>query len=150
MPSLTFERQIEADAALVFDLCRSIDFHVEAAKGIGGRAVSGRTSGLAGLGDTTTWSARFYRLRFWMTTTITHFSAPLEFDDSMTRGLFHHFSHRYRITDNGNTCVLEDTFTFQSPMGWLGKMVDAIVLSPALIRAQNERLDAIKNKAENN
>lgn len=146
MFSIESQRSVRATPQRVFDACRSVDVHVQAAAGIAGRAVGGRRSGLSELGESTTWSARFYGVRSRLTTATTHFEAPSALDDSMTWGLFRSFGHRYRIQEDSEqpgVTLLRDTFSFQLPCGVLGDFVGRLVLLPLLTRAQNERMDGI-------
>lgn len=148
MLQIISQRVIRATPQRVFDACRSVDIHLKAAEGIAARAVAGRTSGLSELGDSTTWSARFFGLRFRLSTTITHAVAPFELDDTMTRGLFRSFGHQYRIQENddsGGEVLLRDTFSFQLPFGKVGDFVGRIALLPLLKRAQEERMDGLRD-----
>lgn len=133
---------------MVFDLCRSIDFHLEAATGIKARAVNGQTSGLAEEGTSTVYSAVFFGCRFRLTMKASNFRSPFEFQDSMNQGLLAHFSHHYLLTPTSKGCLLEDTFSFALPFGPLGAPFEKSLLYPSLNAAQNIRLDAIKHRAE--
>jgi len=148
VPSLDFQRTIAASQEEVFDLCRSVDFHVEAARTIKARAIGHRTTGLATLDDQTTYSAAFFGMRFRLTTRITSFEQPRYFKEELVKGLFKKFSHHYRVSETNEGTLLEDCFTFVSPLGWVGRLWDKFVLERVMIRVQNERLDAIKRKAE--
>ena len=148
MPTLSFVRRIAAPPQVVFDLCRSVDAHVEAGATIGARAVAHRTRGLAELGDQTTYSARFFGLRFRLTTRITAFDPPRAFDDEMVSGLFSAFAHRYTMVSEAGGTRLEDRFTFSAPGGPLGRLLEWLLLTRAMTRAQNARLDAIQAMAE--
>ncbi|WP_344227165.1 hypothetical protein [Microbacterium binotii] len=55
----------------LFDQSLSIDAHIESMARSGERAIAGVTSGLIGLGETVTWSARQSGWRFRMTSEIT-------------------------------------------------------------------------------
>ena len=61
MITLHTETVIEAPQECCFDLARSVDLHAAGAAGIAGRATAGRTSGLSGMGDRTTWTAPLLR-----------------------------------------------------------------------------------------
>ena len=148
MTSNLYQREIAAPIETVFDLCRSIDFHIEAAKAIKARAVGGQTSGLAEEGSITVYSAAFYGCRFKLAMEASHLRAPFEFQDKMVRGLFAHFSHHYILKSTTKGCLLEDTFSFALPLSPLGTLVERFFLFPSLDAAQNTRLDAIKRKAE--
>jgi hypothetical protein len=55
----------------LFDQSLSIDAHIESMARSGERAIAGVTSGLIGLGETVTWSARQFGWRFRMTSETT-------------------------------------------------------------------------------
>lgn len=148
MTSRTFSREIAAPVEVVFDLCRSIDFHIEAGRTINARADAGQTEGLAEEGSMTVYSAAYFGLRFRLAMTVSDMHPPYRFKDQMTRGLFRHFSHHYRLTERNEGCLLEDTFSLAFPLGQLGHWLGMRFISPALYRAQDARLNAIQRKAE--
>jgi hypothetical protein len=146
---LKSSRIIRASVQQCFDLTRSIDVHIYTARSIAGKAVSGKTSGLAELGDVTTWSARFFGLRFALTTRVIALHAPYEFSERLEHGRFKTFEHVYSLHDLSNgTTELEDTFTFVSPFGLLGTLFDTYVLQQLMRRVMETRLDDIKHLAE--
>ena len=58
---------INAPVAVCFDMARSIDLHVSSMAQTGEKAISGRTGGLIGLGETVTWRAKHFGI--WQTLT---------------------------------------------------------------------------------
>jgi hypothetical protein len=66
----------------------------------------------------------------------------------MTVGLFKSFSHDYRLSEIDGRTVLEDEFLFESPGGFIGRFFDRHLLTRAMRRAQDERLQAIKAALE--
>ena len=56
---------------MVFDLSRSIDFHMESASKTQERAIEGKTCGLIELGETVTWEAVHFGVKQQLTTKIT-------------------------------------------------------------------------------
>lgn len=147
---LISKRLIHAPLERCFDLTRSIDVHTYTSRHIVGRAVGGKTSGLAEFDDTTTWSAKFFGLRFHLTTKVIKLNAPFAFSERLERGLFKRFEHDYTLRDLGNGVTeLEDAFTFVSPLGFLGTFVDNNILKPVMQRTMESRLDDIKHLAEN-
>lgn len=148
MTTQTYQREITAPLEVVFDLCRSIDFHLQAARALRSRAECGQRTGLSEEGSVTVYSAVFYRCRFRLTMTAHDFRPPFEFRDTMTGGLFAHFSHHYQLTPTPAGCLLADTFSFQAPLGSLGKIMAQLLINAPLQRAQNTRLDAIQKEAE--
>jgi hypothetical protein len=57
MSIIRVEVDINAPAAVCFDMARSVDAHIESARTTGERAVAGVTSGMLTLGDEVTWRA---------------------------------------------------------------------------------------------
>jgi hypothetical protein len=146
---LVSKRIIHASIEHCFDLTRSIDVHVYTSRGIAGKALTGKVLGLANLGDTTTWSARFFGVRFRLTTNVTLVQAPVAFSERLERGLFARFEHDYTLRDLGEgPTELEDAFTFVSPLGWLGSLVDRFILQRVMREFMESRLDDIKQLAE--
>ena len=140
---------IHAPKERCFDLARSVDCHAATARTIGGKAVAGRVSGLSELGDWTTWSARFFGLRFRLTTEITAFDYPGSFSDTLRSGLFTHFGHVYTFEDiGGGQTRLTDEFSFQSPLGPLGAFVDRVVLRGRMKFVDEARACELKRLAE--
>ncbi len=138
-------RSINAPIERCFDLVCSIRAH-EATSSIDGRAVAGKTSGLSDLNDVTTWSARFFGLRFKLATRVTSFNPPFSLTENLERGLLLEFGHVYslRMLESG-LVELEDRFTFRS---LLGAWFDALVLKPIMNRTMSARLDGLKELAE--
>ncbi len=141
--------RVRAPAGRCFDLARSVDLHVDSSTGIRARAVGGRTSGLSGEGDVTTWSARFFGLRFAMTTRIEDFAPPMRFGDRLTRGLLRHFAHVYRFepTPDGG-CTMSDELTIEAPFGFPGRVMERLYLARRMRGLVRQRLEHIRRVAE--
>ena len=60
MPIVRVVTDIAAPPSVCFDLARSVDAHLESTSGTNERAVGGVTTGLPGLGDEVTWSAKHF------------------------------------------------------------------------------------------
>ena len=143
------EVRVQAPPERCFDLARSVDLHVDSSTDIGARAIGGRRGGLSGDGDETRWSARFFGLRFPMTTRIDGFSPTTRFRDTMTRGLLRRFAHVYRfraLPDGG--CAMSDELTVEAPFGPLGKLMESLYLTHRMRRLVHRRLAHIKAVAE--
>ena len=132
-----------------FNLARSVDVHTISASPIHGKAIAGRTAGLSAGGDWTTWSARFFCMRFSLTTAITNFDPPYSFSDTLRRGLFTDFGHVYRFEMKGiEQTMMTDAFSFQSPFGFLGAFFDTVFLRPRMQKTLDFRALSIKRIAE--
>ena len=149
MINLHTQVTIHAPKQRCFDLVRSVDVHTRTARTICGKAIAGRVSGLSGLGDWTTWSARFFGMCFRLITEITAFEYPNRFSDTLRSGLFTHFGHVYTFEDvGGGQTRLTDAFSFQSPLGPLGAFVDRVVLRGRMKSVDEARAADIKSLAE--
>ncbi len=60
MPLIEIETEINADIQVCFDLARNIDVHQESMKQSQEIAISGKTMGLIGLGESVTWKAKHF------------------------------------------------------------------------------------------
>src|ERR1044071_9147375 len=128
MPQIRLETFIGADAALCFDLARSIDMHALAPGPLRHRAVGGVTRGLIGPGEEVTWEASLLGLRLRLTSKIVAYERPREFTDEMQRGPFARWRHTHRFEPAGGGTLMVDAADFASPLGPLGRAADALVL----------------------
>jgi ligand-binding SRPBCC domain-containing protein len=145
---LEIETAIYAPAALCFDLSRDLDLHLTSMQHSGERAVADRTSGLIGLNEEVTWEARHFGLKHRHRSRITAFAPPRHFRDSMVRGRFKRFEHDHYFVESEGRTILRDVIEFASPLGPIGRVVDAIFISRYLRKLIVLRNRAIKEAAE--
>ena len=148
LPVLHLTTEIHAPVARCFDLARSVDLHMHSTAATGETVVDGVRSGLMGPGDVVTWRARHFGVRQRLTSRITAFDRPHHFRDSMVRGAFARFNHDHRFHEVGGVTVMTDVFDFDSPLGPLGRIADALVLTAYLRRFLARRNDVLKTIAE--
>lgn len=148
MPTIELETRIAAPVDRVFDLCRSIEAHTESTSRSDERAIGGRTSGLIGLGEHVTWSARHFGIRWRLTSRIVAFDRPRHFRDSMVEGVFARFDHDHWFHPDGDGTRAVDRFDYTSPLGVLGRLADALVVRRHLERFLEERMQTIRRLAE--
>ena len=110
MPIIHVETIIDAPQAVVFDLSRSIDLHLESTKKTDEKAVAGKTEGLIGLGESVTWEAVHFGVRQRLTSKITEFERPFRFRDSMVAGAFARFDHDHEFMTLGGKTKMSDRF----------------------------------------
>ncbi len=128
MSSIHLTTHIYAPIELVFDLSRSIDFHMISTPGSDEVAVGGRTTGLIELDETVTWEAKHLGVRQTLTSIITGFERPTYFADEQFKGIFKNFHHQHFFEQKEDHVLLTDTFDFESP-GWIiGKFFNWIYL----------------------
>lgn len=150
MPKIELTTVIKAPIEKVFDLSRSIDLHMESTKQTGEKAITGKTSGLIGLGETVTWRAKHFGIWQTLTSKITEFERPNLFVDEMINGAFKSFRHEHRFTSSGNQTIMKDIFEFESPLGILGKIFNTLILTRYMTKLLNERNRVIKEASEFN
>lgn len=148
MPRIELNTVINAPIHVVFDLSRSIDFHVKSTSQTGEKAIAGKTSGLIGLNESVTWKAKHFGIQQKLTSKITVLRRPDVFVDEMTQGIFKSICHQHLFLDEDGTTLLIDIFEFESPLGILGKAANWLFLKKYLERFLAERNRQLKAAAE--
>jgi ligand-binding SRPBCC domain-containing protein len=139
---------INASTERCFDAARDIDLHMQSVAHTGERAVAGRMSGLIGAGETVTWRARHFGIIQHFTSKISAFDPPRYFQDRMLKGAFKSFVHDHHFNHSNGETLMVDTLEFRSPFGFLGRVVDALILKNYLKRLLKQRSSSIKVAAE--
>lgn len=125
----------------VYDVSLDIDAHVASMAASGERAIGGVTSGQIAVGESVTWSARHFGIRWRMTSKITAADRPHRFVDEQVRGPFRTFHHEHVFEEVPGGTRMIDTISLRSPIA--GFVVEPVVLIPylrRLIRQRNEHL----------
>ncbi|MDW9382425.1 SRPBCC family protein [Chryseobacterium sp. JV558] len=139
---------INADIHYVFDLARNIDLHQQSTSTSHEKAIAGRTSGLIEENETVTWRAKHLGVYQNLTTKIVSMEKPVQFIDVMQKGAFKSMRHRHIFkTVNGKT-LMTDVFEFESPLGIIGKVFNAVFLTGYLKEFLLKRNEMIKTIAE--
>jgi ligand-binding SRPBCC domain-containing protein len=140
--------EIKAAKESCFDLSRSIDLHVLSTQHTGEKAIAGCTSGLIALNETVTWRARHFGIWLTLTSKITDFQFPHFFVDEMVSGPFKSFRHEHHFKSGGGATIMTDIFKFESPLGRLGKLANALILQKYMQQLLRKRNEVIKDFAE--
>jgi ligand-binding SRPBCC domain-containing protein len=148
MTRLELTTRISAPIERCFDLARSIDANLASTVQTGERAIAGMTSGLIGEAQEVTWRARFFGFPVTHTSRITGFRPPTYFQDSMVRGAFRHYCHDHFFEVQDGETVMRDLVEFSAPYGWLGWVVERMVLKQHLQRLLERRNEFLKRTAE--
>ena len=148
MTRIELETRIQADPAVCFDLSRDIDLHTRSLGHTGERAIAGKTTGLIGLDEEVTWEGRHFGLMLRHTSRITVFDPPRHFRDEMARGHFKSFCHDHFFDAIGTETSMRDVLEFESPAGFVGRIVDALILRNHLRELLRTRNAVIKSAAE--
>jgi ligand-binding SRPBCC domain-containing protein len=148
MAVIHLQTVIDAPQERVFDLARSIDAHQDSAEGTSERAVGGVTTGLLGLDEEVTWEARHLGVTQRLRVKMTQFHRARHFQDVMLKGAFKRMQHDHTFETREGRTVMTDHFEFQSPLGFLGSIVDRLFLTSYLRRFLVRRNGVLKQMAE--
>ena len=151
MPVVKLVTIIAAPQQRCFDLSRSIDLHKISIRHTNEEAIGGVTTGLIKLNQSVTWRAKHFGFYHQLTSKITEFDAPKYFVDEMKLGIFKKFRHEHHFEecDDSHTKMI-DTFDYESPLGFLGKIVDSLFLKRYMTKLLVQRNAVIKEFAESN
>ncbi len=150
MVTIKLNTKIQAPIERVFDLSRSIDLHKLSTKGTNEEAIAGRTEGLIELGETVTWRAKHLGVYQKLTVQIIGFEKPTMFEDKMLNGAFKSMTHLHQFEENGNDTIMKDEFVFESPLGFIGRIAEALFLKNYMTRFLEARNKELKVIAEGN
>jgi ligand-binding SRPBCC domain-containing protein len=148
MPLITLTTTIDAPIERCFDLARSIDLHTTSTAQTSERAVAGVTSGLIGEGEEVTWRARHFGIMQHLTSRIESLERPRYFVDRMQRGAFKSMVHRHIFEPRGAGTLMRDELEFEAPLGFLGRIFSALVLTGYMRRFLRSRNAVLKSVAE--
>jgi ligand-binding SRPBCC domain-containing protein len=148
VPRFELRTAIDAPPERVFDLARSIDLHTASMATHGETAVDGVTTGLIGPGESVTWRARHFFVTFRATSRITAFDPPRHFRDEMVSGPFAHFAHDHYFEPSEHGTLMRDVFDYESPLGIIGALADALLLRRHMVRLLRERNEVVRRVAE--
>ncbi|GGV70926.1 SRPBCC family protein [Streptomyces longisporoflavus] len=121
--------RIAASPATVFDLSLDVDLHTASMADSGERIVGGVRAGRMALGDTVTWEARHFGVRWKMTSRISAYDRPGMFVDEQVAGPFKRWHHtHYFAPDGRGGTVMRDVIEFAAPFGLVGVGVETVAL----------------------
>jgi ligand-binding SRPBCC domain-containing protein len=134
VPTIRLSTIVPAPPERCFAESLSVDAHVASMSGSRERVVAGVASGSMALGDTVTWRAVHFGIPFRMTSRITAYDPPGRFVDEQVSGPFHHWRHEHLFGPVEGGTRMDDVIDYASPLGPLGRAVDALVLERYLTR----------------
>ena len=129
MATLHLETLVAAPPERCFDLARDVDVHMAGSAAFHERAIAGVMHGKMRMGDEVTWEAKHLGRRWRLTSRITAFEPPHRFVDDMQRGPFARWHHEHRFQPTPAGTLMIDDAEFASPYGWLGRLVDRVLLT---------------------
>jgi ligand-binding SRPBCC domain-containing protein len=150
MPTIYLSNFVKAPVEVVFNLSRSVDLHKASMTHYKEEIIAGVSAGLVEQGDTVTWKAKHFFKSRKLKVTVTELMAPTFFADEMLEGDFQKMRHEHYFKSLNNGTVMVDSFCFESPFGFIGKLVNIIFLEKYMTRLLMERNKEIKRIAETN
>jgi ligand-binding SRPBCC domain-containing protein len=124
----------------VFNLARSVDAHLASMAASREEAIAGVRSGLISLDESVTWRAWHFGVPLRMTNRITEMQIPDYFVDEQVKGPFRRFRHVHEFSeDSTGATTMVDRIEFTAPFGFLGRLVEKLVLARYLHRLIESR-----------
>ena len=148
MPTIHLTSFIAAPVDRVFDLSRNVGLHKISLDQFGGQAVSGITSGLMNIEDSVTWKGKHLFKTRYFATRITEMKPHEKFTEKMIKGDFKSFGHQHFFKPAENGTIVIDILNYETPYGWLGKLVNKFYLNSYLEKLIHHRNEVIRQYAE--
>ena len=148
MPIIKHDIFINAPINVCFDLTRNVDVHTETTSKTKERAIDGVIAGMMENGDTVTWEATHFGIKQKLTAKIIEMEKPYKFTDVMVKGAFHSFTHTHEFIESGTGTIMKDTFSYKSPFGILGIIMDKLFLEKYMRNFIENRAKELKRIAE--
>ena len=139
MARFELETVIAAAPADVFAASLDPELHVKSMARYGETMIEAPTGGVFAEGSTATWRARHFGIPFRLRSVVFDVDPPRGFSDCQIAGPFRDFLHEHRFEEHPAGTLMRDTVTFHSPLGPLGRAVDAIFLGRYMQRLIRER-----------
>lgn len=102
------------------------------------------------LDDTVTWTAKHFFKQRRLKIKITKIQSPEFFVDEQVEGDFKMLKHEHYFKSIQNGTIMIDQFHFETPNGFIGKLINNIYLERYMTKLLQERNKMIKEVAESN
>jgi ligand-binding SRPBCC domain-containing protein len=139
---------VDAPVEACFDLSLSVDAHTESMRGCSERAVAGITEGQLSAGQSVTWEAWHFHMRFRMTVRVTEHDPPFRFVDEQLDGPFSKWWHEHIFVRQGRGTEVLDNIAYRVPLGPIGWLIDRLFLRRYMSRIIEERNRWLKGRLE--
>ncbi len=148
MPIIKLHTEIKSEASICFNLSLSVDLHTLSTTQTKEKAIAGKTTGIMLLNEYVTWEATHFGVRQTLTSKITQLTQNIHFRDEQQKGAFKYFVHDHNFETINGMVLMTDTLNFSSPFGFIGTVVDKLLLTKYLKAFLIERNALIKSCAE--
>ncbi|MDQ0728184.1 SRPBCC family protein [Microbacterium sp. W4I20] len=149
MARFVLETIIAAPPSEVFAASLDPELHVRSMARYGETMVEAPAGGVFTEGTTATWRARHFGIPFRLRSVVFDIDPPRAFSDRQVSGPFGAYLHEHRFAEHPVGTLMRDTVTFRSPLGPLGRIVDAVVMRRYMRRLIAERNETIAAELEN-
>ena len=129
MPTIRLETYIHASPERCFDLSLNVDSHAQSQAHAHEHPIAGVLAGGMRLGDTVTWEAVHFGIKQHLTSQISAYERPTRFTDEMVAGIFQQLHHVHVFVPQPDGTLMIDVFTFQAPLGVLGRLAEVLFLT---------------------
>lgn len=145
---IMLETQINAPLERCFLLSLSVDLHRKSVEWSNEEAIDGITTGIMKKNDFVTWRAKHFGIYMEMTTKIAQYELPTFFVSEMSKGPFKKLYHQHFFKPDLLGTLMIDHFSFRSPLGIAGKLVDKLFMQSYMKQLLIKRNETIKTIAE--
>lgn len=139
MARFALETVIGAAPAEVFAASLDPALHVKSMARFGETMIEAPAGGVFTEGTTATWRARHFGVPFRLRSIVFDVDPPNGFSDRQISGPFAAFLHEHRFEEHPSGTLTQDTVTFRSPFGPLGRLVDTLFMREYMRRLITER-----------
>ncbi len=139
---------VQAPVERCFKLSLSVDLRLRLGASTGEAVVEGPRSGLLGAGDVVRVQARHLGVKTQYQSVVDGWRPYSYFREVMTDGVFARFEHERHFAPMNDGTRIRDEVRFKTPLGWLGRMVERLVLRRYVTRLLRQRNAELKRVAE--
>lgn len=143
MPRFVLETVIAAPPTVVFAAALDPELHLQSMARYDETMIEEPAGGVFAEGSTVTWRARHFGIPFRLRSVVFDIEAPRRFTDRQISGPFRELRHEHEFEEHPGGTLMRDTIAFRSPLGPLGRLVDALVLGRYMERLIAERNTAL-------
>jgi ligand-binding SRPBCC domain-containing protein len=145
MVKIRYMTLVKAPVERCFRLALSIDLHCAATDDV---ALSGRTSGLLGPGDTVGWQRSHLGWRLQQESRVEVWRPFSYYREVMVEGTSGFYEHEHHFAPMNDGTRIRDEIRFTAPMGMLGRLAERVFLRRRMIAVLARRNALLKSVAE--
>ena len=146
--TIVISTEIMAPIEVVFNLARSMDFHVKSLEDTCETIIDGKFSGLLEMHETVTFRGVHFGITQELTAKISQLDFPNSFTDEMISGPFKSLRHIHEFKSDISKTIMIDRLSYICPMWFIGEIVDLLFLRSYMIKIISNRANKIKMASE--